>query len=460
MNLLIANSMKKKVLIGILQILVQMFVLAQCPEHDLIFESQDSIDMFPNKYPNCENFNYNLTIKGEFIQDLSPFLLLHSIKNLNLTETDNISSLYGLNNLENVDQLLLNNNSGFDSITYLSNLNSLGSLTITNNSLKSLQGLENIDSLYDLRIYGNIQLEDLSGLNGLEKIGGVLEISNDSWEGLFITNDINVVALFDSKSPNSFENLNQYLPAKINWLLVSKDSFSFNGVEDHIEVYGIELTSIQNLELEAAQLMQFTPAILIENCQNLNSISPLENIALNGLVLKNNDNLQSLGILNKSLGQGIFIDGNDELTDISTLENQDTLHFIQIVNNPKLELCAWRPICRKLIGDPFLVDIQNNGSHCFSNETVIEQCLISLDENLNNKFGLTIHPNPVTDVLQIQSLLDLKMSYAIYNINGVKITSGVISNTSKISVSEIPRGIYFVSLRNNNNYTILKFIKI
>jgi hypothetical protein len=106
-------------------------------------------------------------------------------------------SLQGLNNLTTIGGgLYIMDNPLLVGLDDLENLASItGELRIVyNSSLESLAGLENIDSITEtLRIgdwggwpdnpscYGNQKLTDLQGLNGLEWIGGDLEIyCNDS----------------------------------------------------------------------------------------------------------------------------------------------------------------------------------------------------------------------------------------------------------------------------------------
>ena len=73
---------------------------------------------------------------------------------------------------------------------------------------------------------------------------------------------------------------------------------------------------------------------------------------------------------------------------------------------------------------------------------------------------LQIFPNPVRDMIQIKSNLQIA-SYEIYNVNGQIITSNLMRlNNSKIDASQLPKGIYLLKLTDTKGNTqISKFIK-
>lgn len=78
-----------------------------------------------------------------------------------------------------------------------------------------------------------------------------------------------------------------------------------------------------------------------------------------------------------------------------------------------------------------------------------------LKENKNST--LQISPNPVQNELFIKSSTN-EMELKIFNVSGqlVKHTTTI---QSKIDVSDLPKGLYFIRLRNSDNEKILKFVK-
>ncbi|NRD19878.1 S8 family serine peptidase [Winogradskyella eckloniae] len=75
--------------------------------------------------------------------------------------------------------------------------------------------------------------------------------------------------------------------------------------------------------------------------------------------------------------------------------------------------------------------------------------------------GINIYPNPVTAYLNINSTTDLlNVEASICNQLGQKILSqNMTNNNSKLDVSELEKGIYFVRLNNEKYSKTFKFIK-
>lgn len=76
-------------------------------------------------------------------------------------------------------------------------------------------------------------------------------------------------------------------------------------------------------------------------------------------------------------------------------------------------------------------------------------------DNISKKIDFTISPNPSKNFLKINGLT-IKSNYLIYNILGVKLTTGKISNNEKIDIKNLSKGIYFIEIEKGNT---LKFIK-
>ncbi|NJB84148.1 receptor L domain-containing protein [Wenyingzhuangia aestuarii] len=101
----------------------------------------------------------------------------------------NISNLSSLNNIIQIGQLVINNNSQLKNLNGLGNVETIdGSLFIGqgldmkggNSSLENINDLQNIKSIGGhLIIYNNSKLENLKGLDNLESIGRDLIIENN-----------------------------------------------------------------------------------------------------------------------------------------------------------------------------------------------------------------------------------------------------------------------------------------
>jgi len=74
-------------------------------------------------------------------------------------------------------------------------------------------------------------------------------------------------------------------------------------------------------------------------------------------------------------------------------------------------------------------------------------------------YGLTLYPNPVNDVLNIQTS-GLKESVAgIYNLNGKLLINKTIAGSAGIDVSGLPAGFYVAKIKTDAHIEIRKFIK-
>lgn len=71
---------------------------------------------------------------------------------------------------------------------------------------------------------------------------------------------------------------------------------------------------------------------------------------------------------------------------------------------------------------------------------------------------LTIYPNPASEFITIQLKNADQENIQIYNADGRLVKELLISNNDKLDISKLSRGVYFISLQNNQSSTH-KFIK-
>ncbi|HEY0108824.1 MAG TPA: hypothetical protein VGB67_04295, partial [Fibrella sp.] len=155
---------------------------AQCPTGDVFLFSQAQVDAFP---AGCSTVPGILIIRGADITDLSPFASLTSVgRRLSIEYNPELTSLSGLEKLTSVgtsvdDYLLINNNAKLTSIAGLSSLASVaGALSIQNNPLTSLSGLEKLTSSGSLAIARNAKLTSIAALSSLVSVAGQVRIQN------------------------------------------------------------------------------------------------------------------------------------------------------------------------------------------------------------------------------------------------------------------------------------------
>ncbi|MBN8702238.1 MAG: T9SS type A sorting domain-containing protein [Bacteroidetes bacterium] len=92
-----------------------------------------------------------------------------------------------------------------------------------------------------------------------------------------------------------------------------------------------------------------------------------------------------------------------------------------------------------------------------------------IEENNSNTYkmnattssmNVSIYPNPATDVLTLKTTLTGNAVITIYNYNGVAVkTVQATEQETKLNISELPAGIYFVEMVGNGNKEVNKIIK-
>src|SRR5690554_1533177 len=136
---------------------------AQCPQEGVYFFSQADINAFAADYPDCTEFQYEMLISDFWsgsITDLSPLSNLTSVGSLTITWNTQLTSLSGLDNLTSVGEWLE---------------------IVDNDQLTSLSGLESLISSSEeatkIKIGQNDLLTDISALQNINpEIIGEIDI--------------------------------------------------------------------------------------------------------------------------------------------------------------------------------------------------------------------------------------------------------------------------------------------
>jgi CubicO group peptidase (beta-lactamase class C family) len=101
---------------------------------------------------------------------------------------------------------------------------------------------------------------------------------------------------------------------------------------------------------------------------------------------------------------------------------------------------------------PFtLIDeIWNHLNHAMCTST-------SITEKTNNYKSISIYPNPANDFITINVIPDSNLKVQISNVLGELMT--VDQHENKIDITNLARGIYFISVKQDQNFIMQKFIK-
>jgi len=256
-----------------------------------------------------------------------------------------LTSLNGLNNLEQVSDLVIQyanalvNLQGLNSLAIFTGThgNGKGSIDINSNtSLVNLEGLDSVTLIGNLSIQNNWALANLHGLESLEKVVEQLTISGDenlqSLTGLDNLKRTFIFRCIGNKSLSSFEALHNFNYAN-TMELVDNGLLNLKGLEGVKEIETLEIWSNQNMtSLEGLQNLKLASEISIIGNKALLSISHLGGLTSftvspyykgNRMLISENDALTSLdGLQNITLFTGrLTVSQNLSLNNLCALQN-------------------------------------------------------------------------------------------------------------------------------------------
>jgi hypothetical protein len=278
-----------------------------CLPEGITFTIQAEIDSFQVNYPNCTHIEGAVKISGADITNLSGLFA--------------ISFIGG--NLE-IGNYMYGGNPLLISLTGLEGLDSIGGYIFIyeNNLLSNLTGLNNISFIGSyLKIQGNNSLTSLTGLEGLSSIegGDIYIMSNGmltSLEGL-----------------NNLTSIEGDLNIKYNNSLIN-------------------LTGLNNVSSIGGDLSI--------DANSLASLTGLENLT--------------------SIGGRLGIEDNIALTSLSGLDNIDagSITNLCIAENYSLSTCEVQCICDYLSNPNGVIDIYSNASGCNNPSEIANNCGVTL----------------------------------------------------------------------------------
>ncbi|MGA9575458.1 MAG: HYR domain-containing protein, partial [Lysobacterales bacterium] len=292
-----------------------------CTPDEITLSSQAEVDDFQTNHgPGCDTIITGLTIDGASINDLTP--------------------LAGLTTISTVSPFSLNHK-----------------LQISNTSLVSLAGLQNLSDVFWLNISNNALLIDTSALSSLTVTRGTLEIHSnallanlDGFSG--VTNlQAGALSLFNNPSLSDLgglSNLNSTagsLAIMNNDALANLDGLSaLSHVASNISIQNNDiLTSISGL----SGLTNFTATLDFRFNPQLSSLDGISGVTeLSGLILNSNSSLENVDELAGLTTIGnqysdMLISNNDSLTNLDGLADLVSLDAgVEISDNNSLDACS------------------------------------------------------------------------------------------------------------------------
>ena len=300
--------------------------------------------------------------------------------------------------------------------------------------------IEGVTSL-DVR---NKNIADLTGIEGFTALITLL-CSNNNLTSLDVSNNIALTRLF-------------CISNQLTSLDVSNN---------------IALTDLRCIDNQLTSLdVSVNPALTILFCgiNQLTSLDVSQNTALTQLKCIENQ-LTSLDVSNNT-ALSILDVGNNQLTGSLNLSNNFLLGELQCQSN-KIEIlnikngnntnvtnfnASTNPDLYCIVVDNIDYSTTNwtnrdPASTFVNNETDCDA--LSLVDN-DFELEVTIYPNPTDNYLFIEGNVN-PVSIIIYNLLGAKVIAK--SNTDKIDVSELSKGVYIINISDDVSQTNKKFIK-
>ncbi|EMQ94007.1 hypothetical protein D778_01191 [Xanthomarina gelatinilytica] len=334
-------------------------------------------------------------------------------------------------------------------VIFIPNSSSINNLKIKNSVFRS-----NYSNGYLLKmrtLNGGLLIENTKFINNTIVNRGLVYVQSDSTNGYIFTrwanvlvadNDINVAALDIYREDwNNGSTLD---------VVINNSTFVNN---DYNGTYGNSITASGNGSVN----LNVNNTIFWQN--TVNGTAATRDIS-NGLVSTYDVFIRN-SIANVSSNAGTY-GGTFSATNVTTLDpatdnlNLDAEYKPTSASNYIVDQGDNAYYDEALFGD---LDLSGNdrvfnttidlGAYEYNSTLSVDD--ISLDENT-----VKLYPNPATDVVNIKTNQTIK-NVAVFNVNGQKVLE--IANQSQINISNLPTGMYFLSINTNQSNQTIKILK-
>ena len=358
-------------------------------------------------------------------------------------DNKNISDMTGIKNFINLEQLVCMDNN-------------LTTLDVSNIPLKFLICRENQIDILNVSNTNLFYLDCSDNLLTAIDMSQLTELNElHCWNNLISNLDVsalpNLWVLYCSY--NQIQDLGS-LPTSLGVLLADSNLLTNINLENSTNLHTLDVSDNNLSSIDISNTM-----VDRLSCSN-NQITSLEVINNgNGFPLSN---LECAGNLITELNLedtwviGLDCSNNPHLESIN-LRNGYNSQFNYSVSN-----FGYLPLLESVCIDnrnPSLTGFIQNGAGHNVDFYTSENCDVLLGSLDNQISPLTISPNPVKNILNINSEYGFKNAQ-IFNAMGQKVFSEENLNTKEIDVSNLKSGVYFLKLTDEeNNSTVKKFIK-
>jgi len=374
------------------------------------------------------------------------------------------------------------NSNNFTTIDF-SNNTVLRSIDLYNTSIATLD-FSNNNSITTLRISNNSNLEALDIKNGNTSILEVFEITNNP---LLTCVQVDDVAWADANLTNKDAGTAYSINCDDTWTVYTEDENFEDALASATDENGdsIDADGDGEITLEEAKAVTGTLDLGGLSIDDITGISAFENIT--GLILSGNNITDISGLLNgtttavnKTGKKESFMGGITSLETLDVSNNSieeidlstiTTLISLDVSSNNLMKLNIRNGSNTILTtfdtsGNPNLKCIQVDDNTVASvpvswvkdattNYNTDCQAALSIEDISDSDFS--IYPNPVLDMITInpekgQNILDI----GIYDFSGKQILK---TKKTRIDLSRLPKGIYFIEINSDKGKLNKKLIK-
>jgi Leucine-rich repeat (LRR) protein len=365
---------------------------------------------------------------------VSEALLVNSL----FLENKNISSLNGLEYFTNLETLDVYQN--LITTINFANFPNLKDIAISNNHLTNITIANNNVIKYIFADNNQISSVDITNCNSLDAISLIAnQISSINLQSLPLLTNL-------SLSNNQLTSFNAYNFPELITLEINNNNLTSLNFSNSNKIQLLYCTNNNLTTLNLSNLLHLSQVRCYNN--NLQSVNLQNTPLLNNFWCQNN-NITSLDF-STSPSLAVLVAENNSLVYLN-LKNGTLGTTYAICGNPNLS-----HICVDNINSEIQhLTIQVGPNYCaYTGVNIDPICSLFTYEISHNYFD--IYPNPFSDFIYIKSDKIIGENIEIVNSIGQTVLKEKITST-KINLSRLAKGIYYLKLSSKNN--VLKIIK-
>lgn len=179
------------------------------------------------------------------------------------------------------------------------------------------------------------------------------------------------------------------------------------------------------------------------------------NMYFTSMITLDSANFLAVGSINDSPGYAIINEMGQVVKTVILPGRFGAFNSIAITPDSNLLFSGYQYVDKELHRRPYFAKTNSQ----FIRERISQQMHVTSVDESQYDGNIAIYPNPVTDELQINGINGYQIwNYSISNLLGEEIMKGDLTS-NVISLSNLPKGMYFITLQNQGKIIPFKFMK-